>query len=138
MQKLILFSFLLGLFTFSSCSDDDTVTDDTPDYHIHFNSPNTDDKNIGDEITVEIDFEDHNGGTVHHINVRIYDKVTGEDIMNLPTDAHVHETDGLFEFSENLILNVDAQTDWILEAKVWGDTDGLGEVTDSLEFHVQP
>ncbi|MFT5168360.1 MAG: hypothetical protein ACI8P3_003603, partial [Saprospiraceae bacterium] len=29
-------------------------------------------------------------------------------------------------------------TDWILEAKVWGHEGGVGEVMESIEFHVHP
>ena len=137
MKNLLFLTFIFGLFVFTACGDDDSAMDTTPDYHIHVNSPNTDDKHVGDEITVSIEFEDHNGGKVHHVNVRIFNKVTGEEILNEPTEAHVH-ADVMHEFTKIMNLNVEAHTDWILEAKVWGHDAGLAEVTETVEFHVHP
>ena len=138
MKKLFFLPFILGLFIFAACGDDDSSSDTTPEYHIHINSPNTDEKHVGDEITVDVVAEDHNGGTVHHVKIRIYNKATGEEIYNKPDDAHVHETDGKFEHTENITLNVAEHTDWIVEAKVWGHEAGTHEVMETVEFHVHP
>ncbi|MEZ4954585.1 MAG: hypothetical protein R2825_13535 [Saprospiraceae bacterium] len=139
MKKLFFLPiFVLVLFVFAACGDDDSTTDTTPEYHVHINSPNTDDKHVGDSIHIHVNFEDHNGGTVHHVNVRIYNKATGEEIYNMPTDAHVHAESGSYDHHDDFQLNVTEHTDWVLIAKVWGHEDGVGEVSESIEFHVHP
>ncbi len=132
---VLLFSCFIG---FNACSDDDMEQMDTPDYHAHINSPNADDKKVGDKINIEINFEDHNGGTVHHVKVRIVNAADGTEIYKKPNEAHVHETSGKYTYSDELTLNVDAHTDWLLIAKVWGHEAGAHEVSDTLGFHVHP
>ena len=139
MKNLILLFTLIGAISFVACNDDDNGTDEMmPDYHAHIMSPTTDDKNVGDTIHIHVDFEDHNGGTVHHVNVRIYNKATGDEIYNAPADAHVHDESGAYEFHDDVLLDVDAHSDWILEAKIWGHEAGEHEEMESIEFHVHP
>ncbi|MCB0680821.1 MAG: hypothetical protein KDC32_07775 [Saprospiraceae bacterium] len=138
MKKFLLFPLLFALVASIGCKNDDEDPTLDPEYHAHIVSPNTDAKMVGDEIHIQVDFEDHNGGTVHHINVRIYSKDDGTEIYNQPTEAHVHATEGFYTFEDDFTLNVDPHTDWILEAKVWGHEDGAHEVTESIEFHVHP
>ncbi|MEM9921858.1 MAG: hypothetical protein AAF990_27385 [Bacteroidota bacterium] len=109
-----------------------------PAYHTHFHSPNTDDKKVGDKIDIAIDFSDHHGGTIHHVNVRLVNKADGSEIYNKPDAAHVHEESGKYEFRDELDLNVGAHSDWLLIAKVWGHEAGAHQVSDTLEFHVHP
>ncbi len=137
MKNLFLFALLLGLFTFASCGDDDAAVD-APEYHAHIHSPSADDKNVGDIIEVKIDFEEHNGETVHNIKVRMYNKATGTERWSKPDDSHVHGTTGMHTFNYTDTLNIAPHSDWIIEAKVWGDKDGLGEVIETVEFHVHP
>ncbi|MBR9920572.1 MAG: hypothetical protein GYB31_07005 [Bacteroidetes bacterium] len=139
MKRNLLFLFAATLFVFTSCDKEDEHMhgDDETAYHIHMHSPDESDKTVGETITIKMDVEDHNGGTVHHVNVRVYNKADeSEEIFNMPTEAHVHETDGLFEMEETLELNVDPDTEWVLEAKVWGHEAGKGEVTETVEFKV--
>ncbi|MCB0705237.1 MAG: hypothetical protein KDC34_08000 [Saprospiraceae bacterium] len=137
MKKLNFLVLALSIFAFTACDkvEDDTM-DTTPEYHIHFHSPDSADKTVGETITIKIDFEDHNGGTVHHVNVRVYNKADGTEIFNKPSDAHVHETSGMYSFEDTLELNVDPDTNWVVEAKVWGHEDGLAEVSETVEFKV--
>jgi len=109
-----------------------------PNYQISIMSPSADDKHVGDTIHIHVNFEDINGGTVHHIKVRIYNKDSGTEIYHQPTVAHVHETSGKYEHHDNLVLNVSEHTDWILEASVWGHEAGTHEKMDNIEFHVHP
>lgn len=37
-----------------------------------------------------------------------------------------------------LTLDVDAHTDWIVEAKAWGHEAGAAEGMETIEFHVHP
>ncbi|MDX1684472.1 MAG: hypothetical protein R3275_04500 [Saprospiraceae bacterium] len=132
----------LGL-AFTSCNkDEDDDHDDMFGYHAHIHSPNGHDKFMGDTIDIIVNFEDHHGGTVHHINVRIFNKATDEEIYDQPADAHVHAVSGAYEFSDRLVLSeangVTAHSDWIMEAKLWGQEAGVGEEVSILEFHVHP
>ena len=137
MKKLFFLPFLLGILLVTACGDDDTSSD-APSYQITINSPNADDKHVGDEITVDVSVAESSSTTVHHVNIKIINKATGEEIFNKPDDAHVHEEDGQFDFSEPFTLNIDEHTDWIMEVKAWGHEDGLAEVMETVEFHVHP
>ena len=145
MKRTFFFLVILTSVSFlSSCgSDDDDHMDTDPQYIITINSPNTDDKHVNDDIHIHVVFESATDETVHHTNVRIYNKVDNSiEIFNGPADAHVHETSGKYELHADLSLTetngVMAHTDWVLEAKVWGHEDGLSEVMESIEFHVHP
>ncbi len=146
MKRLFFFLALVASVSFfASCDkdDDDDMQGDDPQYSITIHSPNTDDKHVNDEIHIHVDFESANDETVHHVNVRIYNKDDNSiEIYNAPGDAHVHATSGKHEHHADFTLSnangVDAHTDWILEAKVWGHEGGVGEVVKSIEFHVHP
>jgi hypothetical protein len=140
MKKLIFPLLILAasLFVFSCGKDDDDSIE--YEYHAHIHSPNTDDKNVDETLNIEVDFESHSGETVHHIQVRIYNKTTNAEIYKKPSDAHVHEESGLYTFEDTFVLSaangITANSDWVLEAKVWGHEDGEGEVMETVEFHV--
>lgn len=144
MKQLFFLSFMLSFsILITSCGDDDNAMEEVDyQYHAHIHTPNTDDKKVGDDLDIDIEFESHSGEAVHHVNVRIYNKADSTEIYNQPDVAHVHETDGLFEFEDTFTLSnangVVAHTDWILEAKVWGHEGRDGEVTETVEFHVHP
>ncbi len=136
--SLILFSLII---TFSSCSDDDPQTTDFS-YHAHIHEPTTADKHVGDVLAIEIEYESHTGEPVHHINVKIYSVADGTVVYDKPDEAHVHATDGTYVYEDDFVLSyangVTEHTDWILEARVWGDGKGLGEVVENVQFHVHP
>lgn len=132
---------LLAVLTmpFAACKKNDTHSmDDLPHYHAHILSPDASDKHVGDTLHIEIEFEEHDGKTIHHINVRIFNKNDGTEIYNQPQQAHIHETSGYYKFTDDFVLDVDPHTDWVLEARVWGHEDGVAEVTETVEFHVHP
>jgi len=137
---MLIFSF--SLFTTSCNNDDETPMTIDYDYHAHVHTPNADNKHVGDAIEIDIAFESHTGEAVHHVNVRIYNKEDNTEIYNKPDVAHIHEIDGKFEFEDTFMLSnangVTEHTDWVLEAKVWGETAGEGEVIETVEFHVHP
>ncbi len=144
MNKLLFSTLLFFSFTFLivSCDKDEEPETIEYDYHAHIMSPNTDDKKVGDSIHIHVDFESRTGETVHHINVKIYNKMDSTQVIyNEPGDAHVH-TEGEYGYHADLGLTanegVAGHTDWILEAKVWGHEAGAGEVMESIEFHVHP
>jgi len=111
-------------------------------YHAHIHSPNTDDKKVGDELSIDVEFESHSGETVHHVEVMIYDKDNPDNIIyKKPEEAHVHATEAEYIYKDVIMLNgdngVEGHTDWVLQARVWGPA-GAGEVIESVEFHVHP
>ncbi len=140
MKNLILLNCLMVLFLASACNkDDDDSNTNAIEYHIHIDDPNSDDKHVGDVLPINITFEEHDGNTVHHVKIRIYNADDNTNVVyNKPDDAHVHETDGQFEYTDNFTLNVDPHTDWVLEAKVWGHEDGVSEMVKTVPFHVHP
>jgi hypothetical protein len=131
MKKFLFLSLLATLFAFNACKDDDTS--DEPSYQINIESPNTTDKVVGDSLDIHVHFSDKNGGTVHHINVRIYEKDSGTEIYSKPDEAHQH-AEGELSFEDKIELTTAGH--WVLEAKVWGHDDGVAEVSESVEFHV--
>ena len=140
MKNFIFLTLLLGLFSFTSCKDDDGPHS-AYDYGVHIHSPNTDDKHVGDSLHIEIEFHEHDAGIVHHANVKLYNKATGNVIFSGPNPAHVH-TEDTYTFKHSLILDaanqVEGHTDWILVGSVWGENDGESIQKDSIEFHLHP
>ncbi len=146
MNKLFYLLLLLGICFIVACEDDDDVM-----YSISIMSPDTTAKHAGDTMHLHINFDEINGGTIHYINVRIYERDTGEEIYNAPTEANV-KTDGHYEHHDDVVLNVEGHSNWILEARVWGEEDDEEddededeeedgeeyEVIMTTEFHVHP
>jgi len=140
----ILALIILGLTFASSCKDDDEEehnhSDGTFEYHAHIMSPNTENKMVGDSIHLHIDFEEHAGQTIHHINVKIYQKDDPTNIIyDKPTEAHIHETSGTYGYHDDFVLdNVPGHKDWVMEAKIWAEEEGKDEAVETIEFHVHP
>lgn len=132
MKKFFFLSLLATLAIFNACKDDDTHTD-VPNYQIEIESPDATDKVVGDSLDIHVHFSDKNKGTVHHINVRIFNKDSGVEIYNKPDEAHAHAE---IEYSFEDIIELTTAGHWVLEAKVWGHDDGVAEVAKSVEFHV--
>ncbi len=137
MKNILYFSLLiLAVALFAACEE--KVVPETYDYHAHIKSPNAADKHVGDTIHVHVEFEEHSGKAVHHVNVQIYNKADNTVIYNQPTDAHVHAHSGVYDFHDDVILNVAGHTDWVLKATIWGEEAGEGEASETVEFHVHP
>ena len=141
MKKIILF-IAFGILAFAACKDDDSIPEAKFDYAAKINSPNIDAKHVADVIHVEVEFESQTGETIHHVNVRIFNKSDNTEVYNKPGEAHVHATSGKYVWEDDFLLShdngVEGHTDWIMEAKVWGEVDGEEEVTEKIEFHVHP
>ena len=141
--KLLLgFAIATALFLSACDNNDDDMHQDEFEYHAHIHSPSADTKHVGDTIHIEIEFESHTGMTVHHVQVRIYNKSDLTEVYRKPEDAHVHESDGEYTFTDDFVLSeangVSAHTDWVFEARVWGHDVGVGEEVETVEFHVHP
>jgi len=139
MKNLLYLSLLFGLCFVVACSDDDDddTHEETTTYSITIMSPDTAAKHVGDTVHLHVNFDEADGGTIHHVNVRIYERDSGEEIYTAPTEAHVH-TDAHYEHHDDVVLDVTGHSNWVLEAKVWGHEDGEHEVTMTREFHVHP
>lgn len=137
MKHIFYFLFATALLTFIACKDEEPTS--IYEYHAHIHSPDTAEKHIGDTLAIEVEFESHTGEPVHHINVRIFNKATNTEVYNKPDEAHVHDTSGAYTFEDTFILsgaNGLTEGDWILEAKVWGESDGQEEISEQVEFHI--
>lgn len=154
MNKLLILSIsILSVLFFTACDKDDNSEIDY-EYHAHIMSPNADDKKVGDDIHLHVNFESHTGETVHNVNVKIYNEADNSIVIyDGPTDAHVKASEGSYELHDDISLTaakgVEGHTNWILEAKVWPMSDDDGEhnheeehgehtVTETLKFHVHP
>lgn len=145
MKKLWFLMFSLGMLVFVACDKDDddhTHDDATTDYEAHIHSPDAEDKKVDDMIHLHVEFHEHDGGKVHHVNVKIYEKDNPDNVIyDAPSDAHVH-ADGTHEHHADFMLNADngveGHTDWVIEAKVWGHEAGEHEKVATKEFHVHP
>jgi len=145
MKNLWLVAFLfVGLSFVTSCKDDDDVHDHNSDteleYQIEIMSPDAADKKVGDDIHLHVNFNEKNAKTIHHINIKIYQK---DDPFNIiydqPGEAHIHQTDGVFEYHDDFSLeSIPPHKNWILEAKVWAQEAGKNETVSTIEFHVHP
>jgi len=148
MQYLkFLFIGLTASLIFASCDKDD---DDNHghsgqgdfEYHAHIMQPDSSNKKIDDTMHIHVDFEDHKGGTVHHINISITKDNGGDVVYSQPDVAHVHEESGMLSFHDNVILSVangfEQHTDYTLTAKVWGPEAGDDEEEEKVKFHVHP
>jgi hypothetical protein len=140
MKQFIFYLFITSLLVFTSCSKDENPVAIDYSYHAHVHSPDSTDKNLNDTLHIHVEFESHTGETVHHINIQISNKANATVVYNKPDDPHVDEASGLYDFEDDLVLSAangfTAGTDWILKATVWGDQDGDGEVSETVEFHV--
>lgn len=133
MKKLLFLLPLSAMCCFIACKDDEGA--ETPEYHVHIESPtDASTYSVGDTLQIAIEFEDHEGGEISHVNVRIYDKSdTSVVVYNQPTEAHV-DTPTPYVFEDNFILNVPGDADYILEAKTYDHDSHEG--VETAEFHV--
>jgi hypothetical protein len=137
MKISILHFFILPLAVLISCKDD-VAPGPTYDYHAHIFHPDASQKHIGDTLHMEIEFESHTGEIVHNINVRIFNAATQAVVYNLPTDPHTDAQES-YEYHDDLVLsaaNGFSEGDWVIQAKVWGETDGEQEEVSMVAFHI--
>ena len=135
MKQLSALILLISILTFTSCGTDEAVIEEFS-YEISIVQPNTDEVSVGDSMHIHVNFDEVDGKTVHHINVTIKSASDGTVIYSKPDEEHVHSEGGHYEHHDDFLLNVDSNTDWILEAKVWGHEDGIAEVIKNIQFHV--
>ncbi len=135
-------SFILCSLFIVSCHDHDSHDHNdevVTEYSIDVNEPDNEDKSVGDTLYLDISFNEENGEIVHHVNVQIKNVADSSVVYSKPTEAHVHESSGMYHFSDKIHLdNSFGNADWELEAKVWGHDDGLGLIIEKINFHVNP
>lgn len=140
----LLIALMLTVGVFFACGDDDdTQMMDDPQYSVMIMQPNTEDKHVNDSIHVHVEFASATNQTVHHVKVKIYNKVDETNIIfDAPAEAHVHAENGSYAVHAAVGLTndagVEAHSDWIMEAKVWGHEAGASEVIEQIEFNVHP
>ena len=111
------------------------------DYHAHIAQPSSADKTMGDVLFIQVEFESHTGEAVEHINIRIRDKANTVIVYDEPADAHIDGDFADFEYSDQFMLtaaNGISPGEWVLEATVWGMDEGQDQVTETVEFTVNP
>jgi hypothetical protein len=155
MKKIFLLNSLIAIIFITACSSGDsheidhaddfrrgnnTPASDYFDYNITIASPNNLDKSIGDAMSINIDFKSSTGKTVHYIEISIISKLDGKVIYNKPSNMHIDDDSGMYNFNDTFTLSVDngisVDTNWILEAKVWGTNADEEDVIKSIEFHI--
>jgi hypothetical protein len=140
MKQYFLFFAALGLMTFIACDkDEDPDPASIYEYHAHIHQPTNTAKMMDDTLQINVEFESHTGEPVHHINVRIFNKVDSTEVYNKPDEPHVHDTSGSHTYTDEYVLstaNGFSPGTWVLEAMVWGHEDGLEEVAEQVEFTI--
>lgn len=142
MKFLFATMLFLGIL-FSSCTKEPHSghgDKDNFEYHAHINAPDATAKSLGDMLEIAVTFESHTGKPVHHVQVTIKDNTVNTIIYTKPTEAHVHETDGKYEFKDTIELSTANQFkqngDYTLTAKVWGHDAGQNEEVERVSFKV--
>ena len=143
MKKYIFLLTTISLIAFIACShdDDDDGQAIVYDYHAHIQHPESTDYQLGDTLEIEVEFESHTGQPVHHINIQIYNKADHTVVYNEPAEAHVHDISGEYKYEDEFILSAAnglTEGDWVLEATVWGEEEGSEEISEQVEFHLNP
>ena len=103
MKHFFLIAIAFTLITVYACKDDGP--DSVFEYHAHIHNPSNADRVVGDTLPIEVEFESHTGMTIHHINVRIFNKSTLTEVYSQPAEAHVHDTSGAYTFEDVFILS---------------------------------
>ncbi len=157
MKKIFLFRVSMVILFITACSSSDgndigstedfrrgnnTPASDKFEYEISISSPNSFNKSVGDDLSINIDFKSSTGKIVHYIEILIYNKLDSTEIYNMPSNNHVDDDSGSYNFIDTFNLSksngVSMDTFWILEAKVWGTNPDEEDVIKSLEFHINP
>jgi len=138
-MKLSLY-YIACLFAFLivSCKDDDNPVVDYA-YHAHIMQPSSADKQIGDVMFIQVEFESHTGENIEHINIRIFNKNTNIIVYDKPSDPHIGHNGDNYDYEDQITLsaaNGFSEGDWVIEAKVWGAEHEQDLETESVEFHI--
>ncbi len=145
-SKLIL--AIMAVVTMAACKKEYTVVE--PDMHhgssdmhyaIAIMKPDTSMKMMDSTMHIHVRFTEKDNKTVHHVKVKIYQTDNPSNVIyDMPTDAHVHATNGQYDHHDDLVLSasngVVGHKNYTLEAKVWGHEVGKHEVTVTRGFHI--
>mgnify|MGYP000673680098 CR=1 FL=1 len=137
---MVLFGLFLSLIFIQSCHDHESHDHNeelVSNYTIQINSPITGNYAVGDTLFLNIDFDETDSLTVHHVNVQLFNAVDSTLFYSEPQEAHVHATEGGYSLVDEFILDASfANSDLVLIAKVWGHEEGLGEIEEKINIHV--
>ncbi len=141
-MKNIFLTIIPMAVLFFACDDDHDHhhSDGNYQYHAHINSPTPGVKSLDEILQITVKFESHSGKTVHHINVQIKEKTSGQVLYNKPADPHVHATSGKYTFSDQVALSTAngfaAGKSYQVTAKIWAKSPGLEEASETVEFSI--
>ena len=139
-KSILILMTLCSACIINSCkekeADDMHHHDDTSlSYHIHVHNINTA-YTQADTLKLNVDFEEHHGGKVHHINVSLFSiSDTLNALYSKPAEAHVH-ADGSYNFIDNVALSAFSKGVYLLKAKVWGHEANTDEVIERNIFEI--
>jgi hypothetical protein len=139
MKFPLIFLLVMSSLSFWSCDKDDNDPL-TYDYHSHIQQPSSADKQMGETLFIQVEFESHTGEDVEHINVRIFKADNSVEAYNKPADPHIGGV-SVYEYQDQIALttaNGFSAGDWVIEARVWGHDEGQDEEMERVEFHIHP
>lgn len=120
-------------------STDLNDNDDFFNYNIEINNPTLDEYKIGDNLPLEIRFYSEEGERVFNFSYEVRNVATGFVLFS--DQGLLSETTSTYTVNNDIITltdsdDVQANSDWIIEAKVWGLI-GLDElVSKTKEFKI--
>ncbi len=107
-------------------------------YQVNFISPEHQMYHLGDTLFIQVEFRELSGGTIYHINVRMYNRSNGEQIYNEPASSSISDADGLYFFRDEFVLDhLQTEGVWVLEASAWGNEDRIFEVRQVMEILIE-
>lgn len=143
MTKVLGFLFI-SMLAFTSCEDHnhDHENDEDPEYSITVMNPTIDSRTMNDSMHIYVNFDSETMSTIHHINVNITNTANDTELFNMPSEAHVHDDSGHYEFHADFNITeangFEADATYLFEAKVWGHEAGKWETTSQVQFVVNP
>lgn len=110
-------------------------------YSIQIIEPSEQTYKTTENLPIKIEFKSETGETIHNVNIRILQNISGLEIYNQPANEHVHKTEGIFIFEDNLdfskIAGLILAGDYTIEAKVWGHEGEAGLIINSADFKLE-
>ncbi len=145
MKKGFIYSFVLigVLFLQANCVSDKENNESIPyAYAIDIKSPDVVPKKLDETLKLRVRFESETGKTVHNIQVRIYNKASNTEVYKKPSLTHIHASNGFYDFGDDIVLSLNngfsTNSDWVVEAKVWGFNDDSEVISTTSEFSILP
>ena len=143
-KMMITLILAFTIITWSCSTDEDPIDGAVTDYqyHAHIYKPLPNNKQMGDTIFLDVEFESHAGAPVHHVKISMYEVGETRNVYQMPENPLVYNNKPNYAFQDWLVLNesngIFPNKDWVIEARVWGADENEGEEIQKLQFHVLP